>query len=145
MAVINDALNARALRVPVLILAAGASWVQAGDSLNYQTYKYIEDGSRMEVFAADVSVEKDFGTDHALSVDIGHDAISGATPCWQPKDGYANEYTTGLCEVANEVRNSLALGWTLRDTLRNEYRFGVSTSQEPDFVSNELYVQGQIW
>lgn len=143
MAVINE--TKTVLRAPVLILFAGANLANGADSVSYQTYKYVEDGSRMEVFAADIAVEKDFGTDHALSLDIGHDAISGATPCWQPKDGYANEYRTGLCTVADEVRNSLGLAWTLRDTQRNEYHFGISTSQEPDFVSNELSAQGMWW
>jgi Protein of unknown function (DUF3570) len=147
VAIKSDLLNAAAMRVPALVFFVGmsAATVQAADSINYQTYKYVEDGNRMEVFAGDLSIEKDFGTDYALSVDVGHDAISGATPCWKLKEGYANEYKTGLCNVADEVRNSVGLGWTVRDKQRNEFRFGVSTSHEPDFVSNEISAQGQWW
>jgi hypothetical protein len=148
VAIKTDFLTASALRVPTLVFCASVVAVlpaRAADKLSYQTYKYVEDGSRMDVFASDLAIEKDFGTDYALAVDIGHDAISGATPCWQPKDGYASEYATALCDVADEVRNSFGLGGTLRDSKRNEYRLGVATSHEPDFVSNAFSAQGQWW
>lgn len=137
-------------RAPTLLIFAATALVatlpaQAEDKVSYQSYKYVEAGSRMKVLAGDLSIEKDFGTDHVLSLDIGHDAISGATPCWQLKPGYANEYVSGKCTVANEVRNSIGASWLTRDARRNEYSFGAALSREPDFDSKEVSAQGLFW
>lgn len=151
LALVEVAVVAIEHRVPTLLVLAASALVSvstpamAEDKISYQTYKYAESGDRMKVFAADLSIEQSFGTDHALSLDIGHDAISGATPCWKAKAGYANEYTSGLCKVADEVRNSIAGSWLMRDADRNEYTFGAALSREPDFESRELSGQVMLW
>jgi hypothetical protein len=137
------------MHTPTLfLLALGATLggvAQAENTISYQTYKYTESNDRMAVRAGDLSVEKDFGTDVTARFDIGTDAISGATPCWTAKTGYVNAYASGKCAVADETRNSASAGLTWRDTLRNEYTFGVASSREPDFVSNEFSGQAQFW
>lgn len=141
----RPALAAASTLVVLAAAALMAAPAQAEDKLRYQTFRYVEAGDRIRVTAADLSIEKDFGTDHALSLDIGHDAISGASPCWKLKTGYTNEYTSALCKLADEVRNSISAGWTLRDTARNEYTFGAAWSKEPDFDSRELSANALLW
>jgi hypothetical protein len=134
---------------PTLFLMVGsallASAAQAENSISYQTYKYVESNQRIKVLASDLSIEKDFGTDYTARLDIGVDAISGATPSWLPKPGYANEYVSGHTKVSDESRNSISGGLSMRDAKRNEYTFGLAYSHEPDFVSKELSAQGMWW
>lgn len=124
-------------------LLSGAA--QADNSISYQAYKYVESKDRISVLAGDLAIEKDFGTDLTARLDIGTDAISGATPSWKAKPGYANEYQSGRTKVADESRHSVSGGLSVRDTLRNEYTFGAAYSSEPDFISRELSAQGMWW
>ncbi|MGC4059924.1 MAG: DUF3570 domain-containing protein [Aquabacterium sp.] len=137
------------MRIPALIVfAAGASLCTqalAENTISYQAYKYVESNGRMKVQSGDLSIEKDFGTDYTLHLDAGYDGISGATPCWKTKPGFANEYVSGLCKVENDVRNSLNAAFSWRDTSRNEYTVGAAVSHESDFVSNQVSAQAQFW
>ncbi len=139
----------RRMRTPQIFLFALSAGltptVQAENSISFQTYKYVESDGRIQVRAADLALEKDFGTDLTARMELGTDAISGATPCWKLKPGYANEYVSGKCVVGDEVRNSFSAGFTWRDAKRNEYTFGFSNSREPDFLSNEFSAQAQLW
>lgn len=137
------------MHTPTLfLLAVGAALVgnvQADNKISYQTYKYSESNDRMDVRASNLTIDKDFGTDYTLKLDIGTDAISGATPCWQGVAGYAFAYASGKCKVADETRNSISGSLLMRDTQRNEYTFGAANSREPDFISNELSGQAMFW
>ncbi len=137
-------------RPTVMLLALGLTAAaplaaMAENTIAYQSYKYVEKQGRISVVTGDLEINKDFGTDYSLKVDVGHDAISGATPCWRPKLGYANEYASGLCNVSPEVRNSLGGGLTVRDVARNEYTLAAAVSREPDFYSRELSGQAMLW
>lgn len=149
VAVINSVVKSARMHTPTLfLLALGAtvgSLAQAENKITYQTYKYTEADDRMHVRAGNLGVEKDFGTDYTLKLDIGTDAISGATPCWKAKTGYVNAYASGLCKVGDETRNSISGSLLVRDTLRNEYTLGVANSREPDFVSNEFSGSAMFW
>ena len=126
-------------------LAAPIDSAIAEDKIAFQTYKYVESGGRIKVVASDIAVEKDFGTDLTVNVDVGVDTISGATPAWRPKPGYVNEYVSGLAKYQDEVRNSMRAGALWRDAKRNEYSVGFALSREPDFYSRELSAQVALW
>ncbi len=115
------------------------------NSIDFQTYKYVESNERMRVRASNFSMNKDFGTDWNLHLNMGVDAISGATPCWKPKAGYVNEYSTGECKVSDEARQSGGGVLTWRDAQRHEYRLSAAQSSEPDFVSRDFSAQAMVW
>jgi hypothetical protein len=137
------------MRWPTLFLCVAGSVLgscaMAEDRIALQTYKYVEGGERMAVRATNVDVDKDFGVDWSAQFHLGVDAISGATPCWKPKAGYAHEYASGLCQVGAETRQSVAAAVLRRDASRNAYRLGFAHSSEPDFVSREFSGQAQFW
>ncbi|HEX4509077.1 MAG TPA: DUF3570 domain-containing protein [Burkholderiaceae bacterium] len=141
---------ARAPRhVPTLVLLAAGTLVAtpacADNYFGYQASRYVEAGQRIHVFSGDLSVEKDFGTDYTLHADMIYDGISGATPSWVAKPGYANEFQAGLQKVDDEVRNALSTTLAVRDAARNEYTFGLAYSHESDFISREISAQAQLW
>ena len=127
------------------VSAAPVGSARADNSVSYQTYKYVENNDRIKVVANDLSIEKDFSLDLTARLELGVDAISGATPSWRLKPGYVNEYQSGYVKVADETRHSASGGLTWRDARRNEYTFGVALSREPDFWSREFSGQTQIW
>jgi hypothetical protein len=139
----------RPRHVPTLVLLAAGTLAtapaDAANSIGYQSTHYVEAGQRIHVFSGELSVEKDFGTDYTLHADLGYDGISGATPSWVPKPGYANEFQSGLAKVDDEVRNFLSTTLAVRDAARNEYTFGAAYSKESDFLSRELSAQAQFW
>lgn len=131
----------------ILAIAGGllATSLHAEDKVSFQGTKYQENDQRIGVVMGELAIEKDFGTDYTVKLDAGYDAISGATPMWVKKPGYANEWVEGKVHVANEKRNSVAGTFIARDAARNEYTFGASWSSEPDFKSAGLSAQAQLW
>ena len=134
---------------PTVFLLLGSALLSvaahAENSISYQTYRYTESNDRIKVRASDVSIEKDFGTDYTAHLDLGVDAISGATPTWKPMAGSPNQYQSGHAKVSDESRNSVSASLAMRDVRRNEYTVGLAHSSEPDFVSREASVQGMWW
>lgn len=137
------------MRKPALILAVTggllATVAHAEDKVSFHATQYTENQQRINVVMGEVSIDKDFGTDYTARLDLGHDAISGATPMWEPKPGFANEFVEGQQNVANEKRNSVAGTLIARDAARNEYTVGASWSSEPDFLSTGVSAQAQLW
>lgn len=134
---------------PSLILAIAGSLLvapaHAEDKVSFQATKYQENAGRIGVAMGELAIEKDFGTDFTARLDVGYDAISGATPMWVGQAGYSNEYVEGKVHVADEKRHSYAGTAIARDAARNEYTFGASWSSEPDFKSGGLSAQAQLW
>jgi len=138
------------MRKPTLFIAVlGTSLVptavNAENSISYQAYNFKEDDHRIEVRGSEVVVENDFGTDYHLQVGVDYDTVTGATPMWQKIDGYANEYEKGQVTLEPETRDGVFSSLLVRDKHRNEYKFGVSWSVEPDFVSRQAFLQGMFW
>jgi hypothetical protein len=146
---VGVAVGVTEMRWPTLFVCVAGSALGsaalAEDRIALQTYKYTEATDRMVVRATNVDVDKDFGVNWSAQFHLGVDAISGATPCWKPKAGYANEYASGLCQVGAETRQSVSASVLRRDASRHEYRLGFAHSAETDFVSRELSAQAQIW
>lgn len=137
------------MRTPNLLLAVAgtvaAGAVQAENSISYQTYHYKEADNRIKVSGSNLAVEKDFGTDYTVNLYTGYDTVSGATPMWQAKPGYANEFVHGRQKVAEESRQFATGSILMRDAARNEYSFGLSYSKEPDYESRGFSTSAQLW
>jgi hypothetical protein len=133
-------------KLAIALLGIGVATVAiAEDQVNIQTVQYAENHERINVFTGEISVEKDIGTDYTVRLDYGYDAISGATPAWIKKPNYVNEYVEGQSHVSDEVRRSYGATVIGRDQHRNEYTVSVSRSDEPDFLSDGVSAQAQIW
>ncbi|MEK8026633.1 DUF3570 domain-containing protein [Pseudaquabacterium rugosum] len=106
---------------------------------------YQERGGRVHAVDGSLAIEHDIDTDRTLKLDLGYDALSGATPYWVQVPGYANEYQRGLARVAREKRRSMSASLLTRDADRHEYTLGLSHSAEPDYASTELSGQVLRW
>lgn len=137
------------MRKPTLLLALTgvllAPAAQAENKVSLQTLQYAESDDRIMVRLFDLAIEHDFGTDYSAKLDVGYDAISGASPLWQADPHYLNEYVEGKTKVADESRRSAAASLTARDARRNEYTVGASWSREPDYVSKDVSAQAMLW
>lgn len=94
-----------------------------------------------------ISASYDFGTDYTLKMDFVHDAVSGATPVWQPDSGSgasahgsSSDYVYGL-EEFDEGRNAGSLLFTSRFANRDELNVGFDYSRESDFDSKALSLE----
>lgn len=142
------------------VLASAASALtnsaltQAEDKVSVQHLNYQENKQRMSVSDVVVSAEHNPNVDHQLKLNVGIDALSGASPAWQPRVvaeavdenlqqaaassiyGYDPAgYDVKRVEIAEEERRSIGASWLSRDKKRNELTMGIDYSEEPDYVS----------
>lgn len=133
----------------LVLLTLGASALVtpaiAENSISYQALNYKESNDHIEVLGSALTVEQDYGTDYHTKLGIDYDTVSGATPLWQPVEGYINEYEQTYHTVADEARNGINGSVLTRDAKRNEYTFGAGWSQEPDFIARQLSAQAMIY
>lgn len=127
------------------VTALGSAPALAENSISYQALKYQESNDRIDVIGSAVTVEKDFGTDYHTKIGLDYDAVSGATPLWQPKAGYINEFEQTHHELADEARNGVSASVLKRDANRNEYTVGAGWSEEPDFIARQVSAQAMIY
>ena len=117
---------------------------------NYVSVEYLqydESDSRVSVSAPSLSVSYDIGTDYNIKADFVHDAVSGATPSWQPDSGSgasnrddSGDYTYGNQEF-DEARKAGSILLTTRFANRDELYTGFDYSRESDFDSKALSVE----
>ena len=126
----------------VAILAiTSSSLLQAENYVSVEYLHYNENDNRVSVQAPSISASVDFGTDYNLKADFVSDAVSGATPTFQPDSGSGASVrnNNGDYSYANqdfsEVRNAWSLLLTTRFENRDELYTGVSYSAESDFYS----------
>ncbi|MFH0710379.1 MAG: DUF3570 domain-containing protein [Pseudomonadota bacterium] len=119
--------------------------VSAQDYVNVQILHYSENDSRVSVIAPSIEVNKDFGTDYTLNVDIVTDSVSGASPTYYDATSGASSYSRGTStnikkgNVAfEEQRNAGNANLTTRFKNRDELQIGFSSSSEHDFDSLEF-------
>jgi len=127
----------------ILIVAMNAS---AEDYINVEFLQYDESDSRTSVSAPSIEINKDFGADYTLNVDIVADAVSGASPSFYDADsssgasahsrGSSSNIEYGNIEY-DENRLAGAARLTTRFANRDELGVGVSYSTESDFYSFE--------
>ena len=114
---------------------------------NYVAVEYLqydENDNRVSVSAPSLSASYDIGTDYTIKGDIVLDAVSGATPVWQPDtgSGASQADNTGDYEYKNksfdEQRTAGGLSLTTRFDNRDELTVGASISRESDYYGNTV-------
>lgn len=135
-------LNKLSLIASLAIVSMNAS---AQDYVNVQILHYSESDSRVSVIAPAIEVNKDFGTDYTLNVDIVADSVSGASPTYYDATSGASSYSRGTSSnikkgnvTFEEQRKAGNANLTTRFKNRDELQTGISYSTEHDFYSAEL-------
>ena len=106
--------------------------------------QYNENDSRVAVSAPTLSASYDIGTDFNVKADFVHDAVSGATPSWQPDSasGASGRDNSGDYVYGNqkfdEARNAGSVMLTTRFANRDELYTGIDYSRESDFDSKAV-------
>lgn len=156
----------------VLLLVFSAA-VIAEATFGYHVLRYVEGDDRVNVTDHAVSIKGKKGVDYDYSIDLGYDAISGASPTLRSKtatvsvDDLRNRQTK--LEEARRVSNKLILGYdpngeylvekvdltdirrsinvslTSRDELRNETTVTAGYSKESDYSSSSVSASKLWW
>ncbi|CAA6807197.1 MAG: Unknown protein [uncultured Sulfurovum sp.] len=117
---------------------------------NYVAIEYLqydENDNRVSVSTPTLSASYDIGTDYTIKGDIVLDAVSGATPTWQPDttSGASQRNNTGDYEYKNqtfdEQRTAASLMLTTRFDNRDELNTGIDISRESDYYGNTVSVE----
>ena len=126
----------------IAIVASNALYAENYVSVEF--LQYDENDNRVSVSAPALSVSYDIGTDFNVKADFVHDAVTGATPVWQPDSGSgasnranANDYVYENQEF-DEERNAGSIMLTTRFENRDELYTGVDFSRESDFDSKSV-------
>ena len=133
--------NSLKLSTITILAIATSSLLQAENSVSVEYLQYDESDNRVSVQAPSLSASLDIGTDFNLQADFVSDAVSGATPTFQPDSGSgaSSRNSNGDYVYDNqnfsEVRNAWSLMLTTRFDNRDELYTGLSYSAESDFYS----------
>lgn len=129
----------------ITAIAIASINANAEDYVNVQVLHYSENDSRVSVLAPSIEVNKEFGTDYTLNVDIVADSVSGASPTYYDTTSGASAYsrsTTATPKKGNikfeEQRTAVGANLTTRMENRDELQTGLNFSAEHDFYSGEL-------
>jgi len=126
----------------VAIIASNALYAENYVSVEF--LQYDENDNRVSVSAPSLSASYDIGTDYTIKADIVHDAVSGATPSWQPdsSSGASSRDNSGDYVYENqefkEARNAGSIMLTTRFENRDELYTGFDYSRESDFDSKAV-------
>jgi len=128
---------------------------QAEDYVSVQYLQYNESENRTSVSAPSIMLNKDFGTDYTLNVNLVADAVSGASETYYDAASGASAYSRGLNINADDVTygnveyedTRVAGGATLitRFDNRDELTVGLNYSSESDFYSAEGSLEYMHW
>ena len=129
--------------------------MQAEDYVSVQYLQYNESENRTAVSAPSIMLNKDFGTDYTLNVNIVADAVSGASETFYDASSGASAYSRGIGVNADDVTygnveyedTRVAGGATLitRFDNRDELTVGFNYSSESDFYSAEGSLEYMHW
>jgi hypothetical protein len=126
----------------IAIIASNALYAENYVAVEF--LQYDENDNRVSVSAPTLSASYDIGTDFNIKADFVHDAVSGATPSWQPDSasGASGRDNTGDYVYGNqefdEARNAGSLMLTTRFANRDELYTGIDYSRESDFDSKSV-------
>lgn len=131
------------------------SSLYAEDYIHVQMLQYNEHHERASISAPSIEINKDFGTDYSLNGSYTLDSISGASPTFYDTLSGASAYsrgettqdniTYGGVEYDETKRMAGALSGTKRFKNRDEVTLGASFSNELDYRSTELSLEGLHW
>ena len=133
--------NFKTISKVAAIAIIASNVLYAEDYVSVEFLQYDENSNRVSVSAPSLSLSYDIGTDYNIKADIVHDAVSGATPSWQPdsvsgaslRDNSADyEYEN---QKFDEERNAASIMLTTRFENRDELYTGIDYSRESDFDS----------
>jgi len=129
--------------------------LQAEDYVSVQYLQYNESDNRTAVSAPSLMVNKDFGTDYTLNVNVVADAVSGASETYYDASSGASAFSRGIGVNADDVSygnveyedTRVAGGATLitRFDNRDELTVGLNYSSESDFYSAEGSLEYMHW
>jgi len=131
------------LAASMVLVAMNAA---AEDYINVEFMQYDESDSRVSVSAPSLEINKDFGADYTLNVDVVLDSVSGASPTYYDADASSgasayNRRSSSNIKYDNiefeENRVAGSATLTTRFENRDELNIGVSYSSESDFYSYE--------
>ncbi|MCG9596212.1 DUF3570 domain-containing protein [Vibrio sp. Isolate25] len=163
------------LPLTLLSAAAVANSTLAEDHISVHYLNYEEYDDKVEAGDSVVSIEKSFGLDWTINLELGYDTVSGASPSWGPttpigsaadavnratKTQQAQNMTDQVIRAGydphssgykiqkyelEDTRKSINGSATYRDELRNEWTFGANFSKEEDYRSIGLNGKGLIY
>jgi len=126
----------------IAIVASNALYAENYVAVEF--LQYDENNNRVSVSAPSLSASYDIGTDYTIKTDFVHDAVSGATPSWQPdsSSGASSRDNSGDYVYENqkfdEERNAGSIMLTTRFENRDELYTGIDYSRESDFDSKAV-------
>ncbi len=126
------------------IAIVSSNALYAENYVSVEFLQYDENSNRVSVSAPSISASYDIGTDFNIKADFVHDAVSGATPSWQPdsSSGASGRDNSGDYVYENqdfdEARNAGSLMLTTRFENRDELYTGIDVSRESDFDSKSV-------
>ena len=126
----------------IAIVASNALYAENYVAVEF--LQYDENNNRVSVSAPSLSASYDIGTDYTIKADFVHDAVSGATPSWQPdsSSGASSRDNSGDYVYENqkfdEERNAGSIMLTTRFENRDELYTGIDYSRESDFDSKAV-------
>ncbi|MDN3612291.1 DUF3570 domain-containing protein [Vibrio ostreicida] len=153
------------LPLTLLSAAAVANSVVADDHISVHYLNYQEYDDKVEAGDRILSIEKSFGLDWTINLELGYDTVSGASPSWGPttpvgsvadansrasKTQAAQNQTDQVIRAGydpqrsgykvqkyelEDTRKSINASATYRDSLRNEWTLGANFSNEEDYRS----------
>jgi len=128
---------------------------QAEDYVSLQYLQYNESENRTAVSAPSLMLNKDFGTDYTLNVNVVADAVSGASENYYDAASGASAFSRGIGVNATDVTygnveyedTRVAGGASLitRFDNRDELTVGFNYSSESDFYSAEGSLEYMHW
>ena len=141
MQLVNNNIN---LSIIASLAIASSNALYAENYVSVEYLQYDENDNRVSVSAPTLSASYDIGTDYTIKGDIVLDAVSGASPTWQPDttSGASKRNNSGDYEYKNqdfdENRAAASLMLTTRFENRDELNTGLDLSRETDFYGNTL-------
>lgn len=160
------------LSLTILTTAAVSVPAIGADHISQHYMNFEEYGDKIRAQDLVTSIEKSFGLDYTLAVELGYDSVSGASPSWGPttastgdadlvnrhnKTVQAQKLTDEVIRAGydphrdnyavqkydlEDTRQSINARLTYRDEKRNEWTFGGNYSKEEDYVS--MGMNGQV-
>ncbi|HIP52308.1 MAG TPA: DUF3570 domain-containing protein [Campylobacterales bacterium] len=129
----------------IAIVSSNALYAENYVAVEY--LQYDENDNRVSVSAPSLTISHDIGTDYNVKVDVVHDAVSGASPVWQPDSGSgaSSRDNSGDYVYENEnfdeARTAGSIMLTTRLANRDELYTGIDYSREADFDSKSVSVE----
>ncbi len=133
-------------------IALATSSLIAEDYVSVQLVHYDEDSGRTTVLKPSIEVNKDFGADYSLNVNLISDTISGASPTFYDANSGASAYSRGFVNQEDIVFDNVkyddervAAGATLTTRFANRDELVTGFNYSDDYQSSEISGEYLHW